>query len=197
MKKITLLLLVIPFFMNAQKKEEIFRKLGNTSCECANKSQDVSTTSLGLCILSSLNLLTDKERKIIGYTGDDKMAALEKISESMGMEMASICPELFTKLESSKVTDTAATEEEEEATYEVGTFDSIVANEFNTMFLVNEKNEKTAFIWLFTFDGDSLLIKNKIAKGDKLEVYYREQEFFDPKTNSYKKYNEITSVKLL
>ncbi len=196
MKKNILILLVIPFFMNAQKKEEIYRKLANFSCECANKSQDVSTTSLGLCILSSLNQLTDKERKNIGYNGDDKMGALEKISESIGMEMATICPELFTKLEKSKENETVEAAEEE-TTYEVGTFDSIVANEFNTLYLVNEKNEKTAFIWLFPFEGDSLLIKNKITKEDKLEIYYVEQEFFDPKTNDYKKYNEISSLKLL
>jgi hypothetical protein len=40
-------------------------------------------------------------------------------------------------------------------------------------------------------------LKEKAVKGDKIKVYYVEQEFFDPKTNSYQKYNEITEIKLL
>jgi hypothetical protein len=50
---------------------------------------------------------------------------------------------------------------------------------------------------LFSFEGDSLLIKNKIAKGDKIEIEYAELEFFDAKSKTYKVYNEISNLKLL
>jgi hypothetical protein len=63
--------------------------------------------------------------------------------------------------------------------------------------IIDESNTKREFIWLFSFGGDSLFIKDKIIKGDKIEVFYVEQQFYDPKTKTYKIYNEITEVKLL
>ena len=40
-------------------------------------------------------------------------------------------------------------------------------------------------------------LKNKIAKGDKIEIEYAELEFFDAKSKTYKVYNEISNLKLL
>ena len=186
--------------MMAQKKEAVYKKLAALTCECStNKgAEKLSETDLGLCIFEALNMLNDKEKKVIGYNPDKKSANIEKIAENVGVEMALICPKVFSNIlsEDQEVVEEVVEEEIIESSHK-GTFETMSAVEFNTITITDETNTKREFIWLFSFEGDALLIKGKIVKGDKIEVFYREQEFFDPKTKAYKIYNEITEVKLL
>lgn len=195
--KLKLLLLLMPLALSAQKKEIVYKKLANSTCECIT-TKEVTDINLGICIFDAINKLTDKERKTVNVDIDDKMASIEKIAESVGLEMAVICPEVFVKIaKESDTEETFVAEEDELDLFYTGTFESIATVEFNTIYLLDDKNVKQEFIWLFSFDGDNLFIKNKIVKGDKLEVHYRQQEFFDPKQSKYRIYNEITSIKLL
>ena len=198
MKNATLLLLFFTAFSFAQKKEVVFKKLAESTCECtkAKGEATISDISLGLCIFQSLDKLTPKEQKVIGYNPEKKMETIEGVAENVGLEMALICPEIFAKMSDS---EEEATEEvaDVEDTFIVGTYDSMVSKEFVTIKIIDENKAVKDFIWLFPFDGDTLFIKKKVDKGEKIEVHYREQEFFDPKSNSYQKYNEITEIKLL
>lgn len=194
MKKIFLLLL-LPTVLFAQKKDEVIKKLANLACECTKEKTEVSETSLGLCLLESVGKLSDKEKKVIGFTSGKESDAIKKIAEEIGTQMAFVCPEVFTKLQSEETTEEEY--DEEPALSFSGTFEVMTSNEFNTIVLVNDSKERKEFIWLFSFEGDSLLIKNKISKGDKIEVEYSELEFFDAKSKTYKVYNEISFLKLL
>lgn len=199
MRKIVLLLL-FPLLTMAQKKEVVYKKLAALTCECAtNKGPEkITETELGFCIFESLNTISDKERKVIGYNADKKSASLERIAENVGVEMALTCPKVFSTILSEE--EDGLTEEfveEAIASSHKGTFDAIVSGDFNTVTLIDESNTKREFIWLFSFEGDALFIKGKIVKGDKIEVFYTEQQFFNPKTKTYTIYNEITEVKLL
>ena len=181
----------------AQKKEVVYKKLANSTCECIG-TKEVTDINLGICIFGAINQLSEKERKIIKVDLDDKMASIEKIAESVGLEMASICPDVFIKIANENKPDSniIANDSDLDLFY-TGTFESMTTTEFNMIFLIDDKNVKQEFVWLFSFEGDNLFIKNKIVKGDKLEIHYRQQEFFDPKQNKYRIYNEITSIKLL
>lgn len=199
MKNATLLLLFFTAFSFSQKKEVVFKKLAESTCECSKAKGEatISDISLGLCIFQSLDKLTPKEQKVIGYNPEKKMETIEGVAENVGLEMALICPEIFANMsdgEEDAAVDSTAVEED---TFIVGTFDSMVSKEFVTIKIIDENKAVKDFIWLFPFDGDTLFIKKKVDKGEKIEVHYREQEFFDPKTNSYQKYNEITEIKLL
>lgn len=198
MKKL-LLLLLFSVAMTAQKKEAVYKKLAAFTCECAtNKgTEKLTETELGICIFESLGMLDEKERKIIGYNPDKKSASLERIAENVGVEMALLCPKVFANILGEESEYVAEETEEIIASSHKGTFESMTAGEFNTIVITDESNTKRAFIWLFSFEGDSLFIKDKIVKGDKVEIFYTEQQFFDPKTKTYKIYNEITQVKLL
>lgn len=181
----------------AQKKEIIYKKLANSTCECIG-AKEVTDINLGICIFDAINKLSDKERKRINVDIDDKMSSIEKIAESVGLEMASICPDVFIKIANENgLGESVVADDTDLDLFYIGTFENISTAEFNTIFLIDEKNEKQEFVWLFSFEGDNLFVKNKIIKGDKLEVHYRQQEFFDPKQNKYRIYNEITSIKLL
>lgn len=200
MKKL-LLLLLFTVTMTAQKKEAVYKKLAALTCECAtNKgTEKLTETELGLCIFQSLAMLDEKERKIIGYNPDRKSTSLDRIAENVGVEMALLCPKVFLNMLNEESAGLIAEDEVVEviASSHKGSFESITSAEFNTITITDESNTKREFIWLFSFVGDSLFIKDKIVKGDKIEVFYTEQQFFDPKTKTYKIYNEITQVKLL
>jgi len=195
MNKFLTLVFLLPLLTIAQKKEAVYKKLANVTCECAGKKDPatITETDLGICIFESLDKLNDKEKKVIGYNPDKKMETISVVAESVGIEMAITCPQVFSKLNS---TEEPPLVEMDDLTA-IGTLESITSNEFKMIHLLDESNEPKQFIWLFSFEGDALFIKNKVVKGDKLEIHYREQEIFDPKTNSYRKYNEITEIKLL
>ncbi|WP_162126852.1 hypothetical protein [Flavobacterium phycosphaerae] len=193
----TILLFLFPVLLWAQKKEAIYKKLATYTCDCVGGKKEVTDVNLGVCIFEALGQLSNKERRNIDVNQDDKMKAIQNIAESVGIEMAIICPDVFAKIAENKAEDTAISDEDELDLFYTGTFESMATQEFNTIILLDEKNEKQEFVWLFTFEGDNLFIKNKIVKGDKLEIHYRQQDFFDPKQNKYRIYNEITSIKLL
>jgi hypothetical protein len=200
MNKIIFLVL-FPVLVFAQKKEVIYKKLANFSCECANKIEKPTEMQLGVCLFSSMDKLSEKEKKAIGFNADNKADIETGIYENIGVEMALICPDIFVDKsapiadeEYEAVADSAAVEAP--ATYVTGVFESMESKEFNTITITNEENVKQSFIWLFPFDGDSLFIKNKIVKGDKISISFTEQQFFDPKSKSYTTYNEITSISL-
>lgn len=199
MKNATLLLLFFTAFSFAQKKEVVFKKLAEATCECTKAKGEATVTdiSLGLCIFQSLDKLTPKEQKAIGYNPEKKMETIEGVAENVGLEMALICPEIFANMADGEEEVEEAAAPAVEDTFITGTFDSMITNEFVSIRIIDENKAKKDFIWLFPFDGDTLFIKKKVDKGEKIEVHYREQEFFDPKTNSYQKYNEITEIKLL
>lgn len=199
MKKM-LLLLLCTVAMTAQKKEAVYKKLAALTCECStNKgTEKLTETDLGLCIFESLGMLDEKDRKTIGYNPDKKSTSLERIAENVGVEMALLCPKVFSNILDGEADEFVADEIEEIiSSSHKGTFESMTSTEFNTITITDESNTKREFIWLFSFEGDSLFIKDKIVKGDKIEVFYTEQQFFDPKTKTYTIYNEITEVKLL
>jgi hypothetical protein len=181
----------------AQKKEAVYKKLALYTCDCVTGKKEVTDVNLGVCIFEAMDHLSNKERRSIDVNPDDKMAAIQSIAESVGIEMAIICPDVFTKIAENKASESIVADEDELDLFYTGTFESMSTQEFNTIILLDEKKEKQEFVWLFTFEGDNLFIKNKIVKGDKLEIHYRQQDFYDPKLGKYRLYNEITSIKLL
>ncbi|WP_395043486.1 hypothetical protein [Flavobacterium sp.] len=199
MKKFTVFFLFFTIISFAQKKEAVYKKLATTTCECAKAKgeEKISDVSLGICIFQSLDKLDLKEQKIIGYNPEKKMETVEKVAENVGLEMALICPEIFANMQSE---DEAVVEEVVEDTVDLlftGNYDSMISNEFNTIRIIDENKVSKDFVWLFPYDGDTLFIKKKVDKGEKIEVRYREQEFFEAKSNSYKTFYEILEIKLL
>lgn len=201
MKKFVLALL-FPALLFAQKKNEIYKKLANLTCECAHNKSDKSEFGLGLCIFESLDKISQKEQKAIGYNPDKKVQTAKTAASNVGVEMALICPDIissFSEPGSESIEEVLEDPPVVDTTYSTfkGSFEEIKTEEFNTIILMNESKEKIEFIWLFPFDNDALFIKGKITKGDTIEIEYREQSFFDPKKKEYRIYNEITEVTFL
>jgi hypothetical protein len=196
MKKL-LLLFIFPAIVFAQKDAVIYKKLADQTCTCvtSKNKEKITELELGICVLASLGKLSEKEKKTINYeSGSDN---LDKVSEKIGMEMVSICPDVFSSMLQTETTEEAVVDAVAEDPSASGVFQSISTNEFKTISIIDEANQKREYIWLYPFEGDALLIKNKLVKGDKIKILYREQNFFDPKINDYRIYNEILEVELL
>ncbi len=192
-------MLLFPFFLLGQKKEAVYKKLANLTCDCAkNKGKDkkLSESDLGICIFESLDKLDEKERKTINYDPDKKMESVEKIAESVGLEMAIICPSIISAM-SEEEPPKVIEDQKTIANTIKGNIDSMLANDLKFIYIIDDNHLKKEFLWLDAFDGDSLFIKGKAAVGDTIEIQYVEKNYFDPKANSYRKYNVITSIKLL
>lgn len=200
MKNIQLLILFLPLILLGQKKEAVNKKLANLTCDCAEKKakeKNLTSYDLGICIFDALDQLDVKDRKTISYNPDKKIETGIDIAKSVGVEMAIICPK-YIKI----------TKEEEppvmiDSTQAVpintikGSIDSMVSNGLQFIYIIDDNHLKKEFLWLEAFEGDSLFIKGKAAVGDTIEIHYTEKNYFDPKENSYRKYNVITSIKLL
>ncbi|MCL9804185.1 hypothetical protein NAT51_01520 [Flavobacterium amniphilum] len=201
MKKIVLGVLVI--FMSttvsAQKKEAIYKKLAEKSCDCAMKkgAPNIGEAELGLCLFEAINTLDAKEMKVLGVNKDNIMESLETIAEPIGIQMALTCPKVF---EGMMAKDEAALQNggaAKETFTNSGVVEGLTVNEFKSIKIKDASNTVQEFIWLTQFEGDSLLINGKVVKGDKIEVVFTEEQFFDAKTNAYKAFNIIKSIKLL
>lgn len=201
MKKIVLGVLVI--FMSttvsAQKKEAVYKKIAEKSCDCAMKigAAKIGEAELGLCLFEGLNSLEAKDLKIIGVNPDKKMESLESIAEPIGIQMAMTCPQVFQGMMNQEESALQNNEASKQTFTNSGVVEGLTANEFKSIKIKDASNTVQEFIWLTQFEGDSLLINGKVVKGDKVEIVFTEEQFFDVKTNAYKAFNIIKSIKLL
>ena len=201
MKNIQLLILFLPLILLGQKKEAVYKKLANLTCDCAEKKakeKNLTSYDLGICIFDALDQLDVKDRKTISYNPDKKIETGMDIAKSVGVEMAIICPKYI-----------KTTKEEEEPPVMIdstqavaintikGNIDSMVSNGLKFIYIIDDNHLKKEFLWLEAFEGDSLFIKGKATIGDTIEIHYIETNYFDPKENAYRIYNVITSIKLL
>lgn len=181
----------------SQKKEDIYKKIANSCCERLNekKSSKLTELDLGFAILQVLGDLNEKEKNIIGFNSSKAEESLEKIGEPIGIQMAMACPSIFASLVDENGKNLL--EESSNGNSLRGTIEELVSNDFKKIKLKNDKGEIIEFLWLSAFSTDSILVNNKVVKGDKVEINFNEENFFDPKSNSYKKYNVIKGIKFL
>ena len=200
MKNTLLLLLLFPIFLLGQKKEAVYKKLANLTCDCAEKKakeKNLTSYDLGICIFDALDQLDEKDRKTISYNPDKKVETGFDIAKNVGVEMAFICPQYIKTTKEEEPPQMIDSTQAVAVNTIKGTIDSMVSNGLKFIYIIDDNHLKKEFLWLDAFDGDSLFIKGKAAIGDTIEIQYIETNYFDPKENAYRKYNVISSIKLL
>ena len=194
-------MLLFPFFLLGQKKEAVYKKLANLACDCTkekSKIKKLTKYDLGICLFDALDQLNEKERKIISYNPDNKMETVKSIAIGTGVEMGIICPDFIKTSEEEEEPPVMIDSTQAVAINTIkGTIDSMVSNGLKFIYIIDDNHLKKEFLWLDAFEGDSLFIKGKAAIGDTIEIEYIETNYFDPKENTYRKYNVISSIKLL
>lgn len=189
MKKILVALLLLPLVSFAQ---EDYKEIAQKTCECIQKKDMSAATkkqievALGLCmfeVIQSLNIQVDM--------ADGE--AMRKFGEKVGMQMAPLCPAIFTKLMEETESDTAS------PAYETinGVIKSIEEKEFLFVTLKDETNKEVRLVWLRHVEGaDDFLNDYKKLIGKKVSVTYQNLELFNAKAKGYFGYKELLTVQV-
>ena len=96
-------LVLTPLLLVAQTDKQ-YEQLAQATCACASKkdlkglSKSAVSMELGMCMLSSLEVLPEKDRKNFDFTDPAKGKA---IGEKIGMKMATFCPKTILTVASS------------------------------------------------------------------------------------------------
>lgn len=187
MKKLLLsIVLTIPLFATAQ---EDYKGIAQETCECiqkkdlANASKKSIEVALGLCMFEVI-----QSRKIEVDMSDGE--AMRKFGEKVGMQMAPICPDIFTRL----------TEESEDTAPEnesiSGVIKSIEEKEFLFVTLKDPNNKEVRLVWLRHVEGaDEFLNDYKKLIGKKVTLTYQNIELFNAKAKGYFGYKELLAIR--
>lgn len=187
MKYLLLAILLLPLFTYAQ---EDFKGIAEETCACIQKKDLSAATkksievALGLCMFEVI-----QARNIDVDISDGD--AMRKFGEKVGMQMAPICPDIFTKvMDDDEQLQAAPTSE----TFS-GIIKSIEEKEFLFVTLKDESGRDVRLVWLRHVEGaDEFLSDYKKLIGKKVTLLYQNFELFNAK--GYFGYKMLTALKL-
>lgn len=189
MKKVTTLILLLSFVMTVRAQEDIYKTIATETCECvAKRGIDTSKRSevevaLGLCMLESI-----QTHELDIELSDE--AAMTAFGEKVGLQMAPICPTLFSVFMEDG-------EDEVEILELVGKIKSIETDEFLFVILKDESGKEHKLLWFRYFPGsDDFKAEPKKLIGKNVTIVYENQECYFPKTKTYRDSKEIRELKL-
>ncbi len=215
-KKLVFVLTILSVNMLNAQTEEQLDKMTVATCNCAEKKDFSKVTSdayqmeLGLCIISALEVLPEKERKKINLTDGESMSSL---GEKIGLRMASKCPKILmviSKLEMERQKEEAAiippqipadidvlTPSKKIKGSISGTIKEVKESDFLTIVLIDNSQKEYRFIWLGHFEGESDFMGNpQSLKGKKVDIGYYEDERYVPQLKEYVSFKHLAELKV-
>jgi hypothetical protein len=213
MKKFLLLLLAIGQFAFSQNltKEKLKEKLGKELCEDIKDKKFTSQNFEMVLGLSMMKVIKNNKADVEKHYGTDlygEGGVLEKIGEDLGEQMVTICPDTFEKIYGTGALDKYIDEAAEEMAADTvayaeeayeepnisGKFVTSKLETFQTISVKQDNGSVSNFVMLYEFEGDDLVLQNKLKTNDKLTVYYFEDTLYDPKQKKFIKYNIISEI---
>jgi hypothetical protein len=190
MKKLILALLFVSTLAFAQ---EDYKGIAQETCDCIQK-KDLSNASkksiemaLGLCMFEVL-----QARKIEVEMTDGE--AMRKFGEKVGVQMAPICPDVFSKLMEESEVPPPPPNPDESVT---GVVKSVEEKEFLFITLKSTTNQEIRLVWLTEVEGaQDFLSDYKKLIGKKVTLTYRNVDLFNPKAKGYFGYKRLTKLEL-
>ncbi len=172
--------------------QEDFKGIAEETCACIQK-KDLSNASkksievaLSLCMFE---VIQARHIEVDMSDGD----AMRKFGEKVGMQMAPICPDIFTKLMEDAAPPQTATTNETVS----GIIKSIEEKEFLFITLKDESNKEIRLVWLRHVAGaDEFLNDYKKLIGKKVTITYQIFELFNAQAKGYFGYKMITALTL-
>jgi hypothetical protein len=173
----------------AQAQDDVYKTIATETCECVSKRNiDTSKRSevemaLGLCMLEGI------QTHDLGIDITDD-AAMSKFGEKVGLQMAPICPSLFTVFMEDP-------QEEKEVLELTGKIKSVETNEFLFVILKEDSGKEHALLWFRYFPGsDEFKDDPKKLVGKKITIVYQDIECYFPKQKAYNHAREIVELKI-
>jgi hypothetical protein len=205
LKKTFLLLgtLFVLTFENQTLKaqDDVIDKIATETCDCVkdldfNLPTDQLQMQFGLCILKVAQPYQKELKKSYNIdlnNIDGKYG--EELGRLVGLKMVAVCPEYLVKLSGME-----QNEDESNATEKVfrGKVISIDENQFVTFQVENQDGKTSKFIWLKFFPmSKDLESKYKKLVDKEVEVYYTEDEYYDPRIIEYKTFKIISNFVII
>ena len=201
MKKILVLSSIL--FINsyiAQSQEDYMTQIVEKSCQCLAdipKNEDLSSTTIGLCMINEANLFKAELLRDHGINMDEIQYDGEKLGRLIAIEMITVCPGQMKRIASNIEADDSS-DQENTLTSMQGVIKSIEKNEFITFIVTAEDGKTSKFYWL-TFIESKNDLQNEFNSYNKkkVEIEYSIFEFYDPKLEEYRNYNVIESLNII
>lgn len=196
MKKILLLLILVGNIAFAQKltKDQLFEKLAEKACGCAEKQEITKENfelTIGICLLEGINAFEKDVEKHYGKDVISNDKKMEELGYDVGKKMGLKCPTIFKFMLDEE--EEVATDESQELSVS-GKVSEIKTEQFIT-FVVKEASGKTnQFILLSNFDNAFLLTDKVLKATDEVDVTYYEMELYDAKLGKFVSYKIVTDI---
>ena len=205
---LSLFLVLTPLLLVAQTDKQ-YEQLAQATCACASKkdlkgmSKSAVSMELGMCMLSSLEVLPEKDRKNFDFTDPAKGKA---IGEKIGMKMATFCPKTIMTVASSMSEETnsdSSTPPQMSKNQDMppppvsveGKIKEVIEGDFVTLVLVETNGREHKLIWEKKFMGDDPFVANpQNLKNKDVAVKYYMSERYLPKMREYFSLKHISEL---
>ncbi len=202
-----LFLVVFPLFLAAQTDKQ-YELVADAACDCATKkdlkslNKEAMSMELGMCMLSALEVLPEKDRKNFDFSVPEKARGL---GEKIGMKMAYKCPKIMLSV---------GTAMQEDGGNEVknvppppppppplstvsveGKIKEVIEGDYVTVLLVEKDGREHKLIWANHFEGEAPFVANPQGlKNKDVSVKYYMLERYVPKMREYFSLKHISSL---
>ncbi|WP_146105159.1 hypothetical protein [Nonlabens arenilitoris] len=203
--KITLILLLITIFSNAQKlEEEVLDKLSNSICTHLKEKGDIEN----LTSVEALKVFTESMFKAyatdpeyykkngLDFAAGDEV--LEAYGEQLGMHMVVNCPSsisLFLSMAGDEdFEEMGYTTVNEPMSYTVtGKVVDFSQEQFYTLSIKDGNGRVRKFLWLEYVEND-ILLETAMKKKNKYTFTYVEKNMYDPRIQEYRNMLVLTKI---
>ncbi len=203
-----IILIVIVWNVNAQ--EDYMTTITQETCSCIDGitdslSSNEITMRIGVCMLTAAKPYKKELKRDHNIDLDAMMADGQRLGEIIGLRMAGECPDVLLAMtervmedEDSYVNEMYEERFNETSVvyeYVYGRITSIDEGMFIT-FTVKETNGKTSkMYWMGVIETEQPLQSDyKSLVGKEFEIYYLEEEFYDPRLKEYRNFKVIKSI---
>jgi hypothetical protein len=178
------------------KAQDVLDKISQDCCSCLEKEagdivdQEKLQMKLGVCMLGAASPYSKELKKKYGVDMGELDRDGERLGELLGLRMATQCPmflELISRFD----------DEEEEGAMDVssgelsGTVKEVRTDQFVTVVVQDDMGRTYEMLVLDHFDHADRVTGGE-GVGMSADWSYREREFYDPRTRSYRSYKVIT-----
>jgi hypothetical protein len=180
--------------------QDYIDKIVANACDCASKLSDtidnhLFTMQLGICMIEASRPY-EKQIKKDHNINLDALSEEEgvKLGKLVGLKMASLCPKVL--MQASKSVNNGKQVSEE---FEIKGIVTKVENDcFVVISIKDEFGKISKFYWMtFINSKYNLIDQYDLLTGKTLDIYYKTQEFFDPRIKEYRQFNIMTKMEIL
>lgn len=206
MRKIVLLVFTIFCILNVDAQETTLDKVSLEICEYfeANKeemdkmSYDEKVANFGLKMMESyIDHKDELEKEGIKFDLSKGGSEGEKIGELIGLNMVKHCPAFILALGEEYIENDESFEGNDAEVIK-GKIKKITGEDLYVLEIKDTEGKTQKFVWLTNFEGsDELIELEDKSKGKKVEVSYKNIEFFSPKLKEYIVKKTITKLEFL